>query len=160
MTTNMLMMSMPAAAAIGMPLWIAWRRRRDQRWGMPWLVTLLPLGVVAALDGLGLMADLGSAPIKALIILLVIGLAAFAGGLVYLTVPAVLGTLGASLADWAMHWEMNDSRRFNRADRATRERREREEESRRQDDELHDALLYDGFSSMAARDDFWYGDDD
>jgi len=78
----------PLTAAVAMPLWMARCRKADnRRWILRWLASLAPMGFLVGLHGLGLVPNT-FAPV--LTMLAVIGAAAFAGGALYLFVPAFI----------------------------------------------------------------------
>jgi len=89
--TKALFFLIPLAAAVAMPLWMARCRQREsgRRWALHWLATLLPLGAVLVLHGLGWMAGLNNTVTLPLIAVAVVALSAFAGGALYLFIPPV-----------------------------------------------------------------------
>ena len=92
--TKTLFPLMLLAAAVAMPLWMArCRKHGNRRWLLPWLATLLPLGVMLALSGMDLLPG-GldrTAASRLLIAAALTGTAAFAGGVLYLVIPILLG---------------------------------------------------------------------
>ncbi len=87
----------PLAAAVAMPVWIArCRKRGNHRWLLPWLATLLPLGMVLLLHALNMMTGLGSTITLSLTVMAALGVAAFVGGAMFLAAPALLGVANES----------------------------------------------------------------
>jgi len=86
-----LFLLIPLAAAVAMPLWMARCRQGSNRhWVLPWMGTLLPLGVVLLLHPLGLMTALSNTITLPLIAVATVSLSAFVGGALYLGVPRAL----------------------------------------------------------------------
>lgn len=88
----------PLVAAVAMALWLRHARRPGgHRWIFHWLASLAPLGLLTGLHGLGLVTD---ALATVLIVPAVLGVAAFAGGALYLAAPTLLPVL-LGLMVWA-----------------------------------------------------------
>lgn len=86
----------PLAMAATMALWLRHARQTGgRRWIGHWLASLAPMALLAGLHGLGLVTD-GLA--TALIVPSVLGVAAFAGGALYLASPALIPVLLACMA--------------------------------------------------------------
>jgi len=140
--TKTLLLLMLLAAAVAMPLWMArCRKRGNRRWMLPWLATLLPLGVMLALSGLDLLPgglDRTTAS-QLLIAAALMGAAAFAGGALYLVIPALLGVTSEAVL------------RSRMAEASAPKRRQ---EDRREEDDL-DPFFVDEYE----RDSYYAGQD-
>jgi hypothetical protein len=85
----------PLAFAVAMGLWLRHARQREgHRWITHWLATLAPLGLLAGLHSIGLI---NNAVAQILMGPTVLGVAAFAGGALYLAGPTLLTFVGSSL---------------------------------------------------------------
>ncbi len=91
--TQALFFLIPLACAIAMGFWLKHARQSGgHRWITHWLATLAPLGLLAGLHSIGLI---NNAVAEVLMVPTVLGLAAFAGGAVYLAGPTLLAGLSA-----------------------------------------------------------------
>ncbi len=91
--TKALFFLIPLASAIAMGFWLKHARQADgHRWITHWLTTLAPLGLLAGLHTIGLINNTVA---QILMVPTVLGVAAFAGGALYLAGPTLLATLQA-----------------------------------------------------------------
>jgi len=107
-------------AAVAMPLWIArCRKRGNRRWVLPWLATLLPLGALLLLGGL-----LDNNITRLLLPMVLLGMAAFAGGALFLVAPVLWGVaseaiLRARMAEASAPKRRHEDRRVDDEDDST-----------------------------------------
>ncbi len=93
--TKALFFLIPLASAIAMGFWLKQARQAGgHRWITHWLAALAPLGLLAGLHSIGLI---NNAVAQILMVPTVLGVAAFAGGALYLAGPTLLAFVGSSL---------------------------------------------------------------
>ncbi len=89
--TKALFFLIPLACAVAMGFWLKHARQvGGHRWITHWFATLAPLGLLAGLHSLGLVTQTLA---NVLMVPMVLGLAAFAGGALYLAGPTLLAGL-------------------------------------------------------------------